>query len=90
MTAGRAAARLSATNQTSEVPMIRKYPARVLGITALVAIAALALSYPGRNDKSGALYYLSAIGWFGFLLSLLVLIVLAVVVAVGSRRARSA
>lgn len=52
-----------------------------------------ALSYPGRADTAGAWYYISAIGWFGFMLTFVVFIVLAVVATVhrssGRRRAVS-
>jgi hypothetical protein len=67
--------------------MIRSHPARVLGVTALVVVAFLALSYPGRDDTKGFWYYASAVGWFGFLISLLALIVLSVLALVS--RARS-
>jgi hypothetical protein len=62
--------------------MIRRHPARVLSVTALTAVFFLALSYPGKSDTEGAWYYLSAIGWFGFLISFLVFLVLAVVATV--------
>jgi hypothetical protein len=66
--------------------MIRQHPLRVLGVTALIAIAFLALSYPGRNDTKGAWYYVSAIGWFGFLLGVLAFVVLGIVAAVTRTR----
>ena len=73
--------------------MIRQHPGRVLSVTALVAVFFVALSYPGRADTAGAWYYISAIGWFGFLITFVVLIVLAVIAAVhrssGRRRAVS-
>ena len=76
--------------------MIRQHPGRVLSVTALIAVLFLLLSYPGRGDggdTSGAWYYLSAIGWFGFMLTFIVFIVLAVIAAVhkfsGNRRAVS-
>ena len=50
--------------------MIRQHPGRVLSVTALIAVAFVALSYPGRNDTAGAWYYISAVGWFGFLITL--------------------
>lgn len=68
--------------------MIRLHPFRVLGATFVLAVALLALSYPGRNDTSGAWYYLSAVGWFGFMISVLVLVVLAITAIVIKARAR--
>ena len=73
--------------------MIRQNPGRVLSVTALIAVFFFALSYPGRRDTAGAWYYISAVGWFGFLITFVVLIVLAVIAAVhrfsGRRRAVS-
>lgn len=66
--------------------MIRSHPARVLGATALLAIAFLALSYPGRDDTKGFWYFASAVGWFGFLISFLALIVLGVIALVARTR----
>lgn len=57
-------------------------------VTALIAIPVLlALSYPWRNAEHGAGAIVSAAGWFGFLLALLVVIVVAV--ALGVRRLRT-
>ncbi|GAB3768185.1 ABC-type antimicrobial peptide transport system permease subunit [Nocardioides ginsengisegetis] len=70
--------------------MLRQHPARVLGVVAAVAIALFLLSAPGADDTSGAWYYISAFGWFGFLITALLFIVLGLVVAVqavGRRRA---
>ena len=69
--------------------MLREHPIRVLAVVAAVAVALFALSAPGRDDTSGAWYYISAFGWFGFLIAMLILIVLGVaaaVMAVGRRR----
>ena len=66
--------------------MIRSHPARVLGCTALLAVAFLALSYPGRDDTKGFWYFVSAVGWFGFLAAFLALIVLSVIAAVSRVR----
>lgn len=69
--------------------MLRQHPIRVLAVVAAVAIGLLLLSGPGADDTSGAWYYISAFGWFGFLLTALLFVVLAVVVAVqaaGRRR----
>ena len=70
--------------------MLRQHPTRVLAVVAAVAIGLLLLSGPGADDTSGAWYYISAFGWFGFLLTALLFVVLAIVVAVqsiGRRRA---
>jgi uncharacterized membrane protein len=72
--------------------MIRQHPFRVLGVTALIGLGLLLLSAPGAEDTEGAWYYISAFGWFGFMLTVLVFIVLAVIAAVsavGRRRGTS-
>ncbi len=57
-------------------------------IAALIAAPCLlALSYPWRDADHGAGAVLSGIGWFGFLLSLLAIVVAAV--ALGVRRVRA-
>lgn len=69
--------------------MIRQHPTRVLAVVAGAAICLFLLSAPGARDENGAWYYISAFGWFGFLLTTLLFLVLAVVVAVqavGRRR----
>ncbi|GCD91738.1 hypothetical protein [Nocardioides sp. LS1] len=70
--------------------MLRQHPARVLAVVAAVAIGLFALSAPGADDTSGAWYYISAFGWFGFLLTALLFVVLAIVVAVQSAGRRRA
>ena len=72
--------------------MLREHPVRVLAVVAAVAAGLFILSAPGANDTSGAWYYISAFGWFGFLITMLVLIVLALaaaVMALGRRRSSS-
>lgn len=72
--------------------MIRQHPFRVLGVTALIGLGLFLLSAPGADDTEGAWYYISAFGWFGFMLTVLVFIVLAVIAAVsavGRRRGTS-
>lgn len=69
--------------------MLREHPVRVLAVVAAVAAGLFLLSAPGADDTSGAWYYISAFGWFGFLLAMLLLIVLGVtasVMAVNRRR----
>jgi hypothetical protein len=62
--------------------MLRQHPVRILSVVAIVTLALFLLSAPGADDSSGAWYYISAFGWFGFLVGFLILVVLAVVVAV--------
>jgi len=70
--------------------MIRKHPARVLTVVALIALVGLGLGYPGRNgDLTGPMRYISGLGFIGFLLFTLVFLVLGIYVAVG-RRSRGA
>ena len=69
--------------------MIRQHPGRVLSVTALIAVLFVALSYPGKSDTEGAWYYISAVGWFGFLITFVVFIVLAVIAAVHRSSGRS-
>jgi hypothetical protein len=69
--------------------MLREHPFRVLGVVAAIAAGLFLLSAPGANDSSGAWYYISAFGWFGFLITMLILIVLGVAaaaMALGRRR----
>jgi hypothetical protein len=71
--------------------MLREHPIRVLAVVAAVAVGLFALSAPGADDTSGAWYYISAFGWFGFLIAMLILVVLsgaAAVMAVSRRRSR--
>jgi hypothetical protein len=69
--------------------MIRQHPGRVLSVTAFLAVFFVLLSYPGRHQHSGAWYYISAVGWFGFMLTFLVFIVLAVIATVHKFSGRS-
>lgn len=68
--------------------MLRQHPVRVLSVVAVLAVALLALSGPGADDTSGAWYYLSAFGWFGFLITALLFLVLLTVVVVQRVRRR--
>jgi hypothetical protein len=76
--------------QVKEKKMIRQHPVRVLSVIFLVAVSLLFLSAPGANDKSGVWYYLSAFGWFGFLVTVLIFLVVAAIAAtsVMARRRR--
>ena len=71
--------------------MLKTHPVRVLAVVAVLAVALLFLSAPGADATGGAWYYISAFGWFGFLIMTLVFLVLAVtatVMAVSRRRSR--
>jgi hypothetical protein len=69
--------------------MIRQHPARVLSVVAVIGVALFFLSAPGADDTEGAWYYISAFGWFGFLITLLLFVVLSGVVITQKVRARS-
>ncbi|MBX6391466.1 MAG: hypothetical protein IRZ08_21165, partial [Frankia sp.] len=56
--------------------MIRRHPGRVLGVLVLLDVLLLLLSGPGKDDNDGVWYYLSTIGWLGFLLGALATVVL--------------
>lgn len=68
--------------------MLRQHPIRILSLVAAITVGLLLLSAPGAHDTSGTWYYLSAFGWFGFLLGFLLFVVLAVAVAVQKARTR--
>jgi hypothetical protein len=68
--------------------MLRQHPVRVLSVVAVITAALFLLSAPGADDTSGAWYYISAFGWFGFLIGFLLLVVLAIVVTVQKVRTR--
>ena len=55
---------------------------KALIIALIAAPILLAMSYPGREASSGPLYVFSAIGWFGFMLALLVVLVLSVAMVI--------
>lgn len=58
-------------------------------IVALIALPLLlALSYPWRNETTGIGSILSTIGWIGFILALLVVLVLSIAVLVSWVRRR--
>ena len=60
---------------------------RVLIIAAIAVPCLLALSYPWRDAKHGPGAILSGIGWFGFLLALLTVIVVST--GLGLRKLRT-
>lgn len=69
--------------------MIQRHPVRVLATLAVLALAFLALGYPGRNGTAtGALMVISGLGFIAFLLTVAVLLVLAAYLLVARRRAR--
>lgn len=52
-------------------------------LVALCAVPVLLLmSYPGREASSGPLYVISTVGWFGFVVAVLVVMLLSVALAV--------
>jgi Kef-type K+ transport system membrane component KefB len=55
---------------------------KALIIALIAAPILLAMSYPGREASSGPLYVFSAIGWFGFMIAVLVVLVLSVAMVV--------
>ncbi len=61
---------------------------KALIVALIAAPILLAMSYPGREASEGPLYVFSAIGWMGFMLAVLVVIVLAVALTIrrGTRR----
>lgn len=65
---------------------------RALVLILIAAPILLAASYPGRDAHSGSLYVISAIGWFGFLIAALALLVLSLILVVrrATQRAPSA
>ncbi len=69
--------------------MIRQHPFRVLSVVAVIAVGLLFLSAPGADDTSGAWYYISAFGWFGFLISTVLFLVLTGVVITQKMRNRT-
>ncbi len=52
---------------------------KTMGGIGVLAVVLLALGYPFRNDEHGVRWVLGGIGWFGFLLCVVALIVLALV-----------
>ncbi|MFN2561431.1 MAG: hypothetical protein ABR571_09090 [Jatrophihabitans sp.] len=64
--------------------MIRQHPVRVLSVIFLVAVGLFLLSAPGADDTSGAWYYISAFGWYGFMVTILIFLVVAVIAAVSA------
>jgi hypothetical protein len=61
---------------------------KVLSVVAALTIGLLFLSAPGAHDTSGPWYYISAFGWFGFLIGFLLFVILAAAVIVQKVRAR--
>lgn len=55
---------------------------RALLIALVATPILLAMSYPGREAHSGTLYLFSLIGWLGFMLSILTVLVLSIAMVV--------
>ena len=63
---------------------------KALLIALIAAPILLAMSYPGREASEGPLYLVSAIGWFGFMLAVLTVLVLAVIMTIRRTTRRAA
>ena len=61
---------------------------KVMGGVAAVGACLLILSYPFRNDDHGVRWVLGGIGWFGFLLCVLTVIVMSLVALARTIRRR--
>jgi hypothetical protein len=61
---------------------------KTMGGVAFLGACLLLLSYPFRNDEHGVRWVLGGIGWAGFLLCALTLIVLAIVAVARLARRR--
>jgi len=62
---------------------------RALLIALVATPILLAMSYPGREAHSGTLYLFSLIGWLGFMLSILTVLVLSIAMVVRKVRRMS-
>jgi hypothetical protein len=62
---------------------------KAMAAIAVLAVLLLAEGYPFRNDEHGVKWILGGIGWFGFLLCVVALIVLALVALGRSIRHRT-
>lgn len=68
-------------------------PRRVYPVLAVLLVGLFALSAVGNTNDShkathGASYWIGAVGWFGFLLTLLTLVVYSIALFAHSRRRR--
>ncbi|MHB1065456.1 MAG: hypothetical protein ACYC1Z_13380 [Georgenia sp.] len=63
---------------------------RILIVAAIAAPCLLALSYPWRDATRGAGAVLSSIGWFGFLLALVTVVVASATLAARKLRTHRA
>jgi uncharacterized membrane protein len=65
---------------------------RLLGIDAALVLVFFLLAFATRNHQDGDYWWIASVGWYGFLFSLLILIVLAIawVVARVSNRQEAA
>jgi hypothetical protein len=64
------------------------YAALAVAIVALFALSAVGNTNDAHKATHGAEYWIGAIGWFGFLLALLLAIVYTLVVLVSTLRGR--
>ena len=66
---------------------------RLLGIDAALVVVFFLVAFATRNHQDGDYWWIASIGWYGFLITLLILIVLAiawVVTRVSSRQQAAA
>jgi|KBSMisStandDraft_5_1062788.scaffolds.fasta_scaffold6205304_1 uncharacterized membrane protein len=65
---------------------------RLLGIDAALVLVFFLLAFATRNHQDGDYWWIASVGWYGFLFTLLILIVLAIawVVARVSNRQEAA
>jgi uncharacterized membrane protein len=69
--------------------VIQRSPGRVLAVLVVLALAFLALGYPGRNGTAtGAWMYISGVGFIAFLLTVAVVVVLTAYLFVSRARTR--
>ena len=69
--------------------MIQRSPGRVLAVLVVLALAFLALGYPGRNGTAtGAWMYISGLGFIAFLLTAAAIVVLTAYLLVSRARTR--
>jgi len=63
---------------------------RTMGVIAGTAVVLLAVGYPFRDDTHGWRWIVGGIGWFGFLVCVVALVVLALTAAVRTALGRRA
>ena len=69
--------------------MFRKHPVRILGAVAVITAVLFVCSASGNSTWFSGPAWLGSVGWFGFLLGVLVLICLACYLGVARIRQRA-